>query len=293
MIFSLSCSPRISKIDEYIQDAKKGEKKAIKNLINLLHYYEDDVKVKAYGGLLMVPPEKKDYLKDLIIKKLGSEKDISTKEFLIALAGKLKIKEAIPILTNFAKDKLYPRRYVIYFALGEIGEPATIDTIIEGLKDEKLDVQKYASRAIIKIGPKALPIIFDRFNKLDKDVQGYLIRAMGEIRDKSAEDILLTQINSENKYDVIWALGKVGTEKSLPYLLSELKSNDYLVRVKTCQALGDLNLPQAIPHLKRALSDKEVVVREWAARSLEVLTGERTYYIDEKGKPALPYSLYH
>lgn len=293
LLIIFSCSPKISKIDSYIESAKKGDTSAIKNLVKLLEHYEEDIKVKAYGGLIMVPEDKREYLSKLILNKLKSEKDDVTKEYLIALSGKLRLKSAVQILVSIAKEKNYPRRYVVYFALGEIGDISAIDTVIEGLSDERVDVQKYASRAIIKMGPKALPVIFEKFNSLKKDVQGYLIRAMGEIRDKSAEDLLISQINSENKYDVIWALGKVGTEKSLPYLISELKNQDYIARVRACQALGDLNHPSAIPHLRRTLSDKEVVVREWAARSLEVLTGERTYYIDEKGKRALPYSLYH
>lgn len=293
LLIIFSCSPKISKIDSYIDSAKKGDTSAIKNLVKLLDHYEEDIKVKAYGGLIMVPEDKREYLSNLILDRLKSEKDVVTKEYLIALSGKLRLKSAVPVLVSIAKEKKYPRRYVVYFALGEIGDISAIDTVIEGLSDERVDVQKYASRAIIKMGPKALPVIFEEFNSLNKDIQGYLIRAMGEIRDKSAEDLLISQINSENKYDVIWALGKVGTEKSLPYLISELKNQDYIARVRACQALGDLNQPSAIPHLRRTLSDKEVVVREWAARSLEVLTGERTYYIDEKGKPALPYSLYH
>ncbi len=292
-LFFISCSPKVSKLDQYINDAKKGDRGAIKKLVKLLEHNEEEIKVKAYGGLIMVPEDSRAFLSEIILKKLKDEKDVVTKEFLIALSGKLKNKAAIPLLIDIAKDKKYTRRYVVYFALGEIGDISSIDTIIEGLQDEKIDVQKYASRAIIKMGPKALPTIFQRFNGLNKDVQGYLIRAMGEIRDKSAEDLLLTQINSENKYDVIWALGKVGTEKSLPYLVAELKNPDYIARVRACHALGDLNQPTAIPYLRNALKDKEVVVREWAARSLEVLTGERTYYIDEKGKLSLPYSLYH
>ncbi len=288
-----SCSPKVSQIDSYIENAKKGDVKAIKNLTKLLEHPEEDIKVKAYGGLIMVPPEKRDLLTALVFKRLSQEKDVLTKEFLIALSGKLKIKEAIPLLVNIAKEKSYPRRYVVYFALGEIGDISALETVIQGLKDEKPDVQKYASRAIIKLGPKALPKIFEIFSQQDVNTQGYLIRAMGEIRDSSSEDLLISHINSENRLDVIWALGKLGTKKSLPYLIEQLKSSDYQVRVRAAHALGDLNQPEAISELKKALSDKEVVVREWAARSLEVLTGERTYYIDETGKPALPYSLYH
>lgn len=192
-----------------------------------------------------------------------------------------------------SKDKSFKRRYVIYSALGEIQDETAVNAIIDALSDPLEDVKKYASRALIKTGPRAIPAMKERFKAADEDVRGYLIRAFGELRNNDPEDLLITQLDGPNKLDVIWALGKLGSKKSLPYLIEQAGSPEYMARIKACQALGDLNQPEAVPHLKKAMNDKEVLVREWAARSLEVLTGERTFYRDEKGKLALPYSIYH
>ncbi len=289
----LACSPKISDIESYQMKAKKGDNSAIKKLIKLLEHPDEDIKVKAYSGLIEAPANKKNYIEEKVIALLKEKTDDSTREFAVGLLGKLKSKNAIPILKELAKDKNFKRRYVVFSAFGEIQDETVADVVIDALSDPVEDVRKYAARALIKLGPKAIPRMMERMPQSDDNVKGYLIRAFGELRNNEPEELLLKEIEGVNKLDVIWALGKLGKEKSLPVLVNLTKSPDYRVRVQSCQALGDLNLKEAIPALKLALNDKEVLVREWAARSLEVLTGERTYYRDEKGKLALPYNIYH
>jgi HEAT repeat protein len=288
-----TCAPKITDIEKYSKGATKGNIGDIKKLIKLLDYYDEDIKVKAYLGLIGVPNEAKTETINLVEKLIKTTKSDATKEFCIGLLGKLKSKKSVPLLLELAKDKNFKRRYVVFSALGEIQDEQAVDTIIDALKDPKEDVRKYASRALIKIGPKAIPKMMERYKTEDENTRGYLIRAFGELRNNQPEDILIEALNGPNKIDAIWALGKSGTKKSLPSLLELLNSKDYKIRIQACQALGDLNQPEAIPYLRKSLHDKEVLVREWAARSLEVLTGERTYYIDQKGNYALPYNIYH
>jgi hypothetical protein len=51
--------------------------------------------------------------------------------------------------------------------------------------------------------------------------------------------------------------------------------------------------PEAATALGKILEDEVQVVREWAARSLEMITGRHVEYRDEKGEYVLPYSIYH
>lgn len=292
-LIPIACSPKLSDIDKYSEGAKKGKLDSIKKLVKLLKHPDEDIKVKAYQGLISIPEEARNKTIELTMELLKENKDDVTREFAIGLLGKLKAKNSVPILIELAKDKNFIRRYVIFSALGEIQDESAIDAIIEALKDEKEDVRKYAARALIKIGPKAVPKMMEHYKQEDENTKGYLIRAFGELRNNAPEELLINDLNGPNRYDIIWALGKIGSKKSLPYLINLLNSTDYKTRVQVCQALGDLNQQEAIPYLKKALNDKEVLVREWAARSLEVLTGERTYYKDQQGKNALPYNIYH
>lgn len=289
----VACSPKISEIEEYQKAAKAGERSAIKKLLKLLEYPDEEIKVKAYSGLIEAPKDKKEFIEDKLIAMLKEKNDGATKEFAVGLLGKLKSKKAVPVLKELGKDKTFSRRYVVFSAFGEIQDEDVVEDVIEALSDPLEDVRKYASRALIKLGPKAIPKMMESLPKSNDSVKGYLIRAFGELRNNQPEELLIKEIDGVNKLDVIWALGKLGKEKSLPVLINLTKSPDYKVRIQACQALGDLNLKEAIPALKTALNDKEVLVREWAARSLELLTGERTLYRDEKGKLALPYNIYH
>lgn len=293
IFFFFACGPKVTQIDKYAEGAKNGNMGDIKKLLKLLEYPDEDIKVKAYLALNAVPEKEKKKLVQLTINLMKKSDTEGTKEFTIGLLGKLKAKEALPELIKLSKDTNFKRRYVIFSALGEIQDETAVDSIIDALKDSNTDVKKYAARALIKIGPKAIPRMIERFKTSDLETQGYLIRAFGELRNNQSEDVLISSLNTPNRLDAIWALGKSGTKKSLPYIIDLAKSKDYETRIKVCQALGDLNQKEAIPILKKALNDKEVLVREWAARSLEVLTGERTYYKDSQGKNALPYNIYH
>ena len=58
------------------------------------------------------------------------------------------------------------------------------------------------------------------------------------------------------------------------------------------QALGDLADRRAVPQLRLTLDDEEWIIREWSARSLESITGNRVTYRDQKGEDVVPYNLY-
>ena len=45
--------------------------------------------------------------------------------------------------------------------------------------------------------------------------------------------------------------------------------------------------------LRKTLEDDVHVVREWSARSLEVITGQHLKYRNEKGEYVTPYTIYH
>jgi HEAT repeat protein len=64
------------------------------------------------------------------------------------------------------------------------------------------------------------------------------------------------------------------------------------VRLTAIQALNDLGDERAVPVLAAALADPEWMIREWAARGLESITGNRHRYRDQHGEEVYPYSLY-
>ena len=88
------------------------------------------------------------------------------------------------------------------------------------------------------------------------------------------------------------ALAKCGTPKSFGPLERWLEAGDTEVKVECAWSLGILQAKPAEAALRRTLENPDVDVREWSARALENITGDRVLYRDASGKMILPYNLY-
>ena len=64
------------------------------------------------------------------------------------------------------------------------------------------------------------------------------------------------------------------------------------MRVECAWSLGILQAKPAESALRKTLENPDVNVREWSARALENITGDRVLYRDANGKMILPYNLY-
>jgi HEAT repeat protein len=62
--------------------------------------------------------------------------------------------------------------------------------------------------------------------------------------------------------------------------------------VASAWSLGILEAKEAEPELRAMLDHADAGVREWSARALENITGERVFYRNAKGELVLPYNLY-
>ncbi|PLY04439.1 MAG: hypothetical protein C0624_05720, partial [Desulfuromonas sp.] len=89
------------------------------------------------------------------------------------------------------------------------------------------------------------------------------------------------------------ALGKLKDPAAEHALVAGLQDTDWRVRMNAAMALGPLGTEIAVPKLRITLEDDERVVREWSARSLEMITGERVLYRNQAGEMVPPYNVYH
>jgi HEAT repeat protein len=63
--------------------------------------------------------------------------------------------------------------------------------------------------------------------------------------------------------------------------------------MSAAMALSVVGTAAAVAPLETALADEVNVVREWSARSLEMVTGQRYQYRNETGELVAPYNIYH
>jgi HEAT repeat protein len=188
------------------------------------------------------------------------------------------------------------RRYIAAWALGKLKAEAAVDPLISALAEKNDALQKESTRALIAIGAPAVPALIKALDSSDGDVRAYSARALGIIEDKRAEEPLIRHIKDENTTvaaAAALALGTAGTEASVRPLIAALKAPDMMTRVNATISLGTLNAKDAVEPLTAIMdADEDPYVREWSARALENITGNRYKYKDEHGMTVYPYNLY-
>lgn len=216
-------------------------------------------------------------------------------ETAAGLLGEIRAREAVPKLTAYLQSRR-SRRYVAAWALGEIKDPGSIPVLIATLSDANPGVVKAATRALINIGKKATQPLVDALPASSGPARKAMLRALEDIEDTRAEDVILAVLETEADPGIraaaARALAKCGTQKSFGPLERWLETGDTEVKVECAWSLGILQAKPAEAALRRTLDNPDVDVREWSARALENITGDRVLYRDASGKLILPYNLY-
>ncbi len=216
-------------------------------------------------------------------------------ETAAGLLGEIRAREAVPKLTAYLTSGR-PRRYAAAWALGEIKDPGSIPVLIASLSDANPGVVKASTRALINMGKKAAPAIIAGLPASSGASRKGMLRALEDIEDPRAEDAVLAVLETEKDSAIraaaARALSKCGTARSFGPLTRWLEKGDPAVQVECAWSLGVLQAKPAEGALRRTLENPDVDVREWSARALENITGDRILYRDAAGKMILPYNLY-
>ena len=268
--------------------ARAGDAVACRELVNLLAMEKNSVSEKVYPlvieiGQPMVAP---------LLAQVHTE-NREQRERVIAALGTLQVKAAVQPITEVLNNKLLKRRYIAAWSLGEIGETSAIQSLLKALGDPEELVRQYATRSLIKFNKSALEPLLELLPQADTQTAAGIIRALGDIGDKRSIDALLLQVEGDNRPDVFLALGKLRDPRAESALILGLIDTDWQVRMNASMALGAIGSNKSIPALQATLDDEVMVVREWSARSLSVITGAKVKYRDAAGELVAPYSVYH
>lgn len=280
-------TPLSPQAERAVAEAQSGDPGKIRQLLPYFATEDNErlIRVVTSLGPKAVPP---------MLEAL-EDPDPATAELAAGLLGGIRAEEAVPRLTAYLRSDR-PRRYIAAWALGEIRNPDSIPVLVSALSDPNESVVKASTRALINIGRKSTGPIVQALPSSAGRARKAMLRALEDIEDIRAEDSVLAVLESE-KDPVIQAaaaraLGKCGTPKSYAPLERWLLSGETGVRVECAWSLGILIAKPAEGALRKTLEDPDPNVREWSARALENITGERVLYRDAKGKKVLPYNLY-
>ena len=274
-----------------LQDkASGGDEAAVRALVGLLRSGERAKRDDAYkaivaSGKTAVP---------VLLEEL-SDPDPAIREYAAAALGESGDARAVkPLLDMLQNENVH--KYIAAWGLGKLKAESAAGPLIGCLAVKNDALQKEATRALIAIGEPAVPSLIAAFDSTDSDTRKFAARALGIIEDKRAEAPLVKRLSDEND-DVAaaaaLALGTAGTKDCVPALVAALKARHIVTRVNAEISLGTLEAKEAVGPLTDIVdNDDDPYVREWAARALENITGDRHKYKDDHGVMAYPYNLY-
>ncbi|PLX93981.1 MAG: hypothetical protein C0621_06330 [Desulfuromonas sp.] len=268
--------------------ARGGDAAAARQLVSLLGQQENDVNDKVYPMVIELGSVMAPYL----LEKVESADRIE-REHVIAALATLKVNDAVPAISRVLINPELKRRYVAAWALGELLDERGIPPLLTALSDSESEVRKFATRSLIKFGKRAVAPLIDYLPQAPALGAASAVRVLGDIGDNRAIPVLLAAEKGPARREIFLAFGKLRDPRAEEALIAGLKDDDWQVRMNAAMALGPLVSKKAVPALEVTLEDEIHAVREWSARSLEMITGHHLKYRNEKGEYVAPYSIYH
>lgn len=154
--------------------------------------------------------------------------------------GRLGNPRSVETLVLLLQDKVPAVRDEAIAALVSIGESA-VAPLVAALEDQDWRVRLRATEAlcVLKSRTAVEPLVGLLQHDPDTAVRQEAARALGQIGEKSAVDALLGVVEEPRlQVRVIEALGRIGDRRVLPMLfrlISELKTSDYEDRTPACE----------------------------------------------------------
>lgn len=310
-LIQIGITPEMSGLSAHLikllKDGDWEEKEiALKGIVSLNCKEAIPVIVDIAGSLDPLLPESEEritLLRDAIsalnseeeLLKLLQSRDIKYrgKSFAIEMLGTIRSKKAVPILVSYLDNISRDLRRASAEALGEIGEPASTEHLLEvSLKDVDAHVRRSAIEALGNIRSKdafkplmdlleiekyydVIERIVEALIKIDANtflsgVSGYR-DVVREVIAKTVFDVdvllnLADDSNKKVKIAAIYGLGRVGTDKAVSRLIWFLGEEDADIRKAAVVGLGEARYCSA--ELFNALQDDDPWVRFYTIKAI-------------------------
>jgi HEAT repeat protein len=186
--------------------------------------------------------------------------------------GLLGTPSAVPTLLECLKDEADSARANAATALGNIGAWKAVPSLIQALQDKARYVRGSAATALGKLhASNAVPALIDCLHDEADNVRGSVATALGKIGASEAVPALTASLNDKAdnaRGSAVAALGRIGAFEAVPALIESLRDAAYNVRGGAATALGSIGAWEAVPSLIQVLQDKVRCVRGSAATAL-------------------------
>lgn len=146
---------------------------------------------------------------------------------------------------------------------------------------EEISVRNLAGEILIQYGSKSVPSLLDFLPKGNDDDKKFVIDIIGLIGDQTAGPDILDQIDNTTNDNILLAcqeaLGNLKFEQAIPKLLEQYSKNE-LYRPTIIEALGKIGSNQALDFMLKAYKDEDELTRFSLIESLGLIGDENTFF---------------
>jgi HEAT repeat protein len=287
----------IPKIRRFFSDYRKLSEEELPNLLNALKHHDSHVRHTvaskiselSLGEAVLLP----------LVEALENQ-DPYVRRVIVQQIGKIKSEVTLPTLIKAGADKDEDVCRIALKAIRQLSLQETdLPILLDVIKHDKSSIRQVVIEAIGKIGSQqslpALLKVLDDPNK-DEDVCRIALEAIRQLSlQETALPILLDVIKHDKssiRQVVIEAIGKIGSQQSLPALLKVLddpnEDKDSDVRKQAAEAIGQIGNETVLPTLwQHHLKTPENCIKQ-AIQTLQNKNKRYNYPISQTPLPASP-----
>ena len=204
----------------------------------------------------------------------------NSRDRLLALAHLREVSatEAVPLIKKVLNDQNLPVRSMAVFALGVKHTEESYPILVELLeKDADYGIRADAAGAL---GYLEDIRAFEPLARAFYEDTSWLVRfsaavSLGNLKDSRAHNLLIEALDNQEmviQQAAIAALGEIGDLEAVEHILKFALSEDWLIRQRLAEALGNMPTPKSISALKYLEKDSHPQVSQAASISLQRLS---------------------
>ena len=248
-----------------------GDVRTIPPLIRVLEGDNSLLRLVAAKSLVAAGEPAVGALLDVV----KNSQDADARSRAVETLGQIGSKQTGPHLGKLLQDNDLEDRikYEIVEALGKIGDPDLIETLIQAMANGDPVMRFRAGRALVRMGSPAVEELARLLQEHpNEDVRRSSAEALVQIGDARAAPILIAALHDDNnlvRKAATEALGKLKDSRAVAPLCETLEADNWFVAGGAADALAQIGDEQAISPLLKALGDDRREVRRRATRALQ------------------------
>jgi HEAT repeat protein len=184
--------------------------------------------------------------------------------------GDMACAEAVPAVLERVGDRDPDVRAAAARSLGRLAAPEAAAPLVHVLVNGTVP-RTIAFRALLDIGPDALPVLRDLVHDEDQDLRAAAVELLGWLGDASDDAVLIDAVrdpSAEVRARAAGALGRLAALEGAEALTGALDDRIYFVRLHAARALGQVGEHAAVPRLVRQARDDRFEAARAAAEAL-------------------------